>query len=115
MIPATEGAPWWMAGGLFAAWVVRELIGMLRERKKNRTETDANIELIDSLRTGLDRMDNRIRAMEEAHTQVSLRLDQEIKARQQAQEEAHKLRMRVHVLETAMRQVGMVIPPETHE
>lgn len=114
MIPAGEGAPWWMAGGLFAAWVVRELTGMLRERRKNRTETDANVELLNSLREGLDRQGQRIRSMEEAHTQIALRLDQEILARQAAQEEAHKLRMRVLVLESAMRQVGMVIPPETH-
>lgn len=106
--------PWWMAGSLFAAWAVREIWGALRERRKVRTETDANVELIDSLRTGLDRMDQRIKSMEEAHTQISLRLDQEIIARQAAQEEAHKLRMRVHVLESAMRQVGMVIPPEVH-
>lgn len=103
-----------MAGSVVAGAIVMKAIDWLFARRKNRAETDANVELLQSLREGLDRQGQRIRAMEESHTQLSLRLDQEITARQAAQEEAHKLRMRVHVLESAMRQVGMVIPAETH-
>lgn len=103
-----------MAGGLFAAWAVRELWGALKLRRTNRTETDANIDLLNSLRAGLDQQANRIKMMEENYTMLAERLDKEILARQAAQEEAHRLRLRVHVLESAMRQVGAVIPPELH-
>lgn len=108
------GAPWWLAGGAAALWAAREFVGALLSRTKNRTETDANVELLNSLREGLDRQGVRIKAMEDAHTHVSTRLDAEIIARQAAQEEAHRLRLRVQVLESAMRQVGAVIPPEVH-
>lgn len=114
MIDPNDGAPWWLAGGAAALWAAREFVGAVLARTKNRTETDANVELLNSLREGLDRQGLRIRAMEEAHTEVARRLDDEIKARQAAQEEAHKLRLRVLVLESAMRQVGAVIPPEVH-
>nr|WP_255703325.1 hypothetical protein [Lysobacter sp. GX 14042] len=103
-----------MAGGAAALWAAREFVGAVLSRKKNRTETDANVELLNSLREGLDRQGQRIRAMEEAHLQIAQRLEDEIKARQAAQEEAFRLRLRVQVLESAMRQVGMVIPPETN-
>jgi len=105
-----EGAPWWMAGGLTALWVVREIWGSLKERRKNRTETDANIELINSLRDGLDRQGQRIAAMEQSQAAISARLDEEIKARQAAQEEAHQLRLRLQTLEAEMRRLGVVIP-----
>ena len=106
------GLPWWMAGGAAAAWATREIWAALRERRKTRTETDANIELIDSLRSGLDRMDTRIKTMEEAQERMSRRLDEEIAARQAAQELAHRLRLRVEVLESELRKVGAVIPLE---
>lgn len=108
----SETAPWWMAGAAAAAWAAREFVGALMARRKNRTETDANIELINSLRESLDRQARRIEAMEQSQTAIARRLDEEIKARQAAQEEAHKLRLRVMVLESAMRQIGAVIPPE---
>lgn len=107
-----EGAPWWLAGGAAALWVAREFVGALLSRKKNRVETDANIDLINSLREGLDRQGQRIRAMEEAQARIGLRLDEEIKLRMQAQEEAHRLKLRVQTLESAMRQIGAVIPPD---
>lgn len=107
-----EGAPWWLAGGLGAMWVVREFVAALLARQKNRTETDANIELINSLRQSITGMDERFRAMETTQTELGKRLDQEIAARQAAQEEAHWLKMRVQTLEAEMRRLGVVIPPE---
>lgn len=109
-----QGAPWWLAGGAAALWMAREFVGALVNRKKSRTETDANIDLINSLREGLDRQGQRIAAMEQSQTAIATRLDDEIKARQAAQEEAHKLKLRVHTLESELRRLGAVIPPE-HE
>jgi hypothetical protein len=108
------GAPWWLAGGAAALWAAREFIGAVLSRKKNRTETDANIELINSLREGLDRQGKRIAAMEEAQNRIGSRLDEEIKLRMEAQEEAHRLKLRVQTLEAEMRRLGVVIPPEVH-
>lgn len=107
-----QGAPWWLAGGAAALWMAREFIGALVNRKKNRTETDANIELINSLREGLDRQGTRIAAMEQSQTAIAARLDDEIRARQEAQEEAHRLKLRVQTLESEMRRLGVVIPPD---
>ena len=111
--PESGAAPWWATGGLFALWLARELWGALRERRKTRTETDANIELINSLREGLDRQGKRIAAMEEAQNRIGSRLDDEIKLRMEAQEEAHRLKLRVQTLEAEMRRLGVVIPPDT--
>lgn len=107
-----QGAPWWAVGGLFTMWAVRELWAAIRERRVKRTETDANVELIEALRAGLDRQGARITAMEEAHGRMAQRLDEEIKLRMEAQEEAHRLRLRVMALEAALRGMGAVIPPD---
>lgn len=112
---APVSAPWWMAGGLFAAWAIREVWGALRERRKVRTETDANVELLDELRKGLSSHGERLRLMEEQQAVLRLRLDEEIALRMAAQEEAHRLRLRVLTLESAMRSIGAVIPKESGE
>lgn len=100
-----ETAPWWMAGGLAAFWVVRETWGAVLSRKKDRTETDANIELLSGLV-------ERVKSLESSQTEMGRRIEDEVKLRMHAQEEAHRLRLRVMSLESAMRQVGAVIPPE---
>ncbi|HEL3245900.1 hypothetical protein ACODUN_14410 [Stenotrophomonas riyadhensis] len=105
-------APWWAAGGAFALWAVREIWGVVASRKKDRTETDANIDLLNQMREGLASMGERLKAMEEGHSQLRVRLEEEINLRMRAQEEAHRLRLRVQTLESAMRSVGAVIPPE---
>lgn len=112
MIDAGQGAPWWAAGGLFALWLAREAWGALVSRKKNRSETEANVELINQLREGMDRMNKRMLAMEEIQDRLAHRLEEEIQARQAAQEEAHRLKLRVQTLESELRRLGVVIPPE---
>jgi hypothetical protein len=102
-----ETAPWWMAGGVAAFWIVRETWGAVLSRKKERTETDANVTLVAGL-------SERIQRLEEAQLTMTARLENEITLRMQAQEEAHRLRLRVMSLESAMRQIGAVIPPEPH-
>lgn len=102
---AEGAAPWWMAGGLAAFWVVRETWGAILARKKERTETDANVGLISGL-------SDRIQRLEAAQVEMTDRLEKEISLRMQAQEEAHRLRLRVMSLESAMRSIGAVIPPE---
>lgn len=107
-----QGAPWWAAGGLFALWLARESWGAIKSRTKNRAETDANVELINQLRSGMDRMNTRMLAMEEVQDRLSHRLEEEIQARQAAQEEAHRLKLRVQTLESELRRLGVVIPAE---
>lgn len=99
------GAPWWLAGGAVAAWVVRETWGALLARRKERTETDANVQLLEGLV-------QRVKSLEESHARTTAKLDEEVRMRMQAQEEAHRLRMRILTLEAAMRAVGAVIPEE---
>jgi len=54
----------------------------------------------------------RVKSLEESQAATTLQLAEEIKLRMTAQEDAHRLRLRVMTLESAMRQVGAVIPPE---
>ncbi len=98
-------APWWAAGGAFALWAVREIWGVVNSRKKERTETDANVALVSGLT-------ERIERLEQSQARMGTQLDEEIKLRQAAQEEAHRLRLRVMTLESSLRQLGAVIPPE---
>lgn len=101
----SETAPWWVAGTAVAAWVLRETWGAVLARKKDRTETDANVTLVQGLT-------ERIQRLEAAQVEMTERLEKEIRLRMDAQEEAHRLRLRVMSLESAMRSIGAVIPPE---
>ena len=98
-------APWWAAGGAFALWAVREVWGVINSRKKERTETDDNVTLVSGLTERIDRL-------EQSQARMGTQLDEEIKLRREAQEEAHRLRMRVQTLEGLLRGLGAVIPPE---
>ena len=103
----SETAPWWAAGGAFALWATREIWGVVASRRKDRTETDANVELLNGLV-------QRVKSLEESQASLDSRLAEEMRLRMTAQEEAHRLRLRVMTLESAMRQIGAVIPPEPH-
>ena len=98
-----EGAPWWLAGGMVAFWLAREAWGALLSRRKERSETDANVVLIEGL-TG------RVKALEERLTNQDARLQQEMELRLKAQEHASALRTRIRLLESTLRQLGAVIP-----
>ena len=114
MIGPNEGAPWWLAGGAAALWIAREFYGAVLSRTKNRTETDANVELLEQLREGMRTTGERIRVLEESQAKISTRLEEEIRMRMKAQEEAHRMRLRVQTLESTLKQLGAVIPPEDH-
>lgn len=99
-------APWWLAGGLGALWFAREAWTAILSRKKDRTETDANVDLLNGLVA-------RVSSLESSQQDLERRLAEEMKLRMTSEEEAHRLRLRVMTLESVMRQIGAVIPPET--
>lgn len=102
-----EITPWWMAGSAIAGAALLKALDFFLARRKERTETDANIELLNGLV-------QRVKSLEDSQAATSAQLAEEMKLRMLAQEEAHRLRLRVMTLESAMRQVGAVIPPEPH-
>lgn len=97
------GAPWLLAGSVVAFWLVRETWGAVISRRKERTETDANINLVDGL-------SKRIDVLERYQTEISKRLEEEMRLRRLAEEEAHRLRLRVMSLESILRGLGAVVP-----
>ncbi|HGM5918292.1 TPA: hypothetical protein ACKP5X_000555 [Stenotrophomonas maltophilia] len=98
-------APWWAAGSVVALWMLRETWTAFLSRRKERTETDANVELIRGLSDRVSFLDQRVTAQDE-------RLQAEMLLRLRAQEEASALRTRVRQLESTLRSLGAVIPPE---
>lgn len=101
----STSAPWWLAGGVAAFWILRETWSAILSRKKERTETDANVDLLNGLVA-------RVSSLEASQQDLERRLAEEMKLRMTSEEEAHRLRLRVMTLESAMRQIGAVIPPE---
>lgn len=101
----TAEAPWWAAGSVVALWLLRETWTALLARKKDRTETDANVELIRGLSDRITALELRVIAQDD-------RIQREMDQRLRAQEEASALRQRVRLLESTLRQLGAVIPPE---
>ena len=98
-------APWWAAGSVVALWLFRETWTAFLSRRKDRTETDANVELIKGLSERIGTLEQRVSLQDE-------RLQAEMQMRLRAQEEASALRMRVRQLESTLRGLGAVIPPE---
>ncbi|WP_289213906.1 hypothetical protein [Stenotrophomonas sp. 8(2023)] len=86
-------------------WILRETWAAFLSRKKERTETDANVDLIKGLSERIGSLEQRVSVQDE-------RLQQEMMMRLKAQEEASALRMRVRQLESTLRGLGAVIPPE---
>lgn len=101
----TEPTPWAVAGVTLLIWLTREVWTAIRSHKKDRTETDANIDLLNGLVA-------RVKSLEDSHAKLSQQLNEEIRLRHDAEEVAHKLRLRVATLESVMRSIGAVIPPE---
>lgn len=101
----SDWAPWLVAGGSGTVLVTREIWAAIVSRRKNRTETDANVDLLNGLVS-------RVKMLEESHFKLSNQLNEEIRLRHAAEEVAHKLRLRVATLEAVMRSIGAVIPPE---
>lgn len=75
------------------------------KREVAQAEDSANVELLQGLVT-------RVQSLESSLADMSRKLDEEVAARMAAQEQAHRLRLRVITLESAMRSIGAVIPPE---
>lgn len=98
-------APWWAAGGVVALWLLRETWTAFLARRKERTETDANVDLIKGL-------SDRVQTLEQRVTQQDERLQAEMALRLRAQEEASALRTRVRQLESTLRGLGAVIPAD---
>ena len=94
-----------VAAGAALLWMAREFIGALINRKQDKAEAEGNIALI----TGLTA---RIESLEKSHAALGQKLEEEVRLRMAAQEEAHTLRMRVRTLEASLRGLGAVLPPE---
>lgn len=105
MSSGSDIAPWWVAGGAAALWIAREFIGAVLNRKQDKAEADGNVALLAGLTA-------RIESLEQSQTALGLQLAEEMKLRMTAQEEAHRLRLRVMTLESSLRGLGAVIPPE---
>ena len=68
--------------------------GALLSRRKERTVTDANVDLLNGLV-------QRVNSLEESQAATTLQLAEEIKLHMTAQEEAHRLRLRVKLVKSA--------------
>lgn len=101
----TGSAPWWAAGSVVALWLLRETWTAFLAHRKERTETDANVDLIKGLSERIGFLEQRVTAQDE-------RLQAEMQMRLKAQEDASALRIRVRQLESTLRGLGAVIPPE---
>jgi C4-dicarboxylate-specific signal transduction histidine kinase len=98
-------ATWLMGGTALAGAAIMKSIDWFLSRRKERTETDANVALVQGLT-------ERIERLEKSQEATSKRLDEEIAMRHKAEEAAHKLRLRIYTLESTLRGLGAVIPPE---
>lgn len=116
-----SGIDWTATGGTLAAIgaLVSGAWAWLERQKRVRAETSAEVSSAEARETVADansvvfrRLAERIEALEASQVRIGQQLAEEIKMRQAAQEEAHRLRLRVLTLESAMRSIGAVIPPE---
>lgn len=102
-IPSVPSGVFW--GGL-TLWLGRELWGAILNRRKDKTETQANITLVNGLAQRVELLEASLLGMEK-------RLSEEVHRRMEAQQEAHLLRLRVGSLEHMLKGLGVVLP-ETH-
>lgn len=89
-------------GGM-VLWLARELWGAVINRKKEKTETEANVTLVKGLT-------ERIESLEKSIGLLESRLTEEMRVRMDAQEENHKMKMRIGTLEHTLRGLGATIP-----
>ena len=107
-----QAVPAWIPGSLTVAWLTRELLGMLRERRRVRTETDANVELIGSMRDAIRHNDERLQRLEQTQEALRAELEGERERRRVTEEREHRLMLRVMRLEDRLRRLGAVVPEE---
>ena len=102
-IESAADVPWWMVGGVASLWLFRELWGAILTRRKDRTETDANITLVEGLAT-------RVRSLEDGYAVLERRVTEEMRLRMEAQETAHRLALEVTTLKSKLKQLGVTFP-----
>lgn len=116
------GIDWTATGGAFAAIgaIAGGAWGWLERHKRVQAETKTEVaqsqaeeSVADAQSVVYRRLTERIEALENGYKRMGDQLAEEIKLRMATQEEAHRLRLRVMTLESTLRQLGAVIPPET--
>lgn len=101
---STQGSvPSGVLYGGMVLWLARELWGAVINRKKEKTETEANVTLVKGLT-------ERIEGLEKSITTLEGRLTEEMRVRMDAQEENHQMKMRISTLEHTLRGLGATIP-----
>jgi len=119
-----SGIDWTAAGGTLAAIgaVVSGAWAWLERQKRVRAETNAEVaqsaaeeSVADAQSVVYKRLAERVEVLERAQLTLGQQLAEEVKLRMAAQEEAHRLRLRVRTLESVIRGLGAVIPPEYSE
>jgi hypothetical protein len=100
-----ETTPWWMAGSVVATTITMKGWDWFQQRRSLRAAEGGAAALIEGLTERVEQLQARVTALDE-------RLAQEIKARIEAQEQAAMLRVRIRILEHALRQSGIVVPPD---
>ena len=53
----------------------------------------------------------RVKSLETSQAEVVKQYNEEVRLRMKAQEDAHRLRLRVISLESALKRLGVVVPP----
>lgn len=72
-----NGAPWWLAASAVALWLLRETWGAILARRKERTETDANVDLLNGLV-------ERVKSLETSQAEVVKQYNEEVRLRMKA-------------------------------
>lgn len=101
----TGGVPSGLFYGGIAAWITREVWGVLFHRKKDRAEISASASLVAGLA-------DRIKMLEESQQRLEERLKAEMEARMSAQEQAHALMLDVLALKAKLRGLGVTFNRE---
>lgn len=98
-----EATPWWMAGSVTATLILREGIAWWAQRKSASAAENAAASLVRGLT-------ERIVALEAKQRELENQLNEQTEARRDAEENEHKLKLRIDRLEQAMRAANVPIP-----